>query len=77
MQHVPQRRHLGLTESAKADTLAEEMCTRITTDHSAQGLKSVGAWLKDSYGLTGNAAALVAVAGVHYQCPQYSSLLGG
>lgn len=67
----------GITESAKADTLAEEMCTRITTDHSAQGLKSVGAWLKDSYGLTGNAAALVAVAGVHYQCPQYSSLLGG
>lgn len=67
----------GITESAKADTLAEEMCTRINTDHSAQGLKSVGAWLRDSYGLTGNAAALVAVAGVHYQCPQYSSLLGG
>lgn len=67
----------GITESAKADTLAEELCTRINTDHSAEGLKSVGAWLKDAHGLTGNAAALVAVSGVKYQCPQYSSLLGG
>ena len=59
------------------DALAEELCTRLTADHSTAGLQSTGPWLKDTYGMTGNAAAVVAVSAVTYQCPQYSSLLGG
>ena len=67
----------GMTDSARIDSLAAQLCARFDADHSKAGLATTGAWLKSEYGLSGDAAALVALRAVQFQCPSYASLLGG
>lgn len=62
----------GMDDSAKMDQLAEGVCSRI--DSGKQN--TVGAWLEDSFQLTGDVAAKVAIAAITFQCPEYQSRVG-
>lgn len=62
----------GMNDSATMDDLAAGVCSRI--DSGAP--ESVGQWLEDTFGLTGDVAAAVAVAAIEFQCPEFSSLVG-
>jgi hypothetical protein len=66
-----------MTASARMGTFAEELCTKIKKDHSAAGLKTIGPCLRDAYGLSGDAAGIVALSAIKYQCPKYALLVGG
>lgn len=63
----------GMNDSAKMDELAEGICSRIKKGKP----DTVGPWMKDTFQLTGDVAAKVAIAGVTSNCPEYQSLVGG
>lgn len=63
----------GMNDSAKMDELAEGICSRIKKGNP----ETVGQWMKDTFQLTGDVAAKVAIAGVTSNCPEYKSLVGG
>jgi hypothetical protein len=62
----------GLNDSAKIDDLAKGICDRI----KAGKPNTVGPWMKDTFQLTGDVAAKVAIAAVTSSCPEYKSLFG-
>ena len=62
----------GMSDSAKMDELAQGICSRI----KAGKPDTVGQWMKDTFQLTGDIAAKVAIAAVTSDCPEYKSLVG-
>ena len=62
----------GMTDSAKMDELASGVCSRIESGDAA----SVGQWMEETFQLTGDGAAGVAVAAIESTCPEYASLVG-
>jgi hypothetical protein len=62
----------GMDDSAKMDELAQGICSRI----KAGKPDTVGQWMKDTFQLTGDIAAKVAIAAVTSDCPEYKSLVG-
>ncbi|KGN37591.1 hypothetical protein [Knoellia subterranea] len=63
----------GMDESARMDELAAGTCTRIESGKPGD----VGPWLKDEFRLEGDTAAKVAISAIAFQCPEYSSQVGG
>ena len=63
----------GMNDSAKMDELAEGICSRIEKGKP----DTVGQWMKDTFQLTGDTAAKVAIAAVTSDCSEYKSLVGG
>lgn len=62
----------GMNDSAKIDELAEGICSRI----EAGKPETVGSWMKDTFQLTSDVAAKVAIAAVTSDCPEYELLVG-
>ncbi|MDQ2852742.1 MAG: hypothetical protein M3Y49_18790 [Actinomycetota bacterium] len=69
-------RAAGMTSATSIDTLASRLCSRLTADHTPSGGSKIGPWLANTYNLHGNAAALVAVAAIKADCPQFDNLVG-
>ena len=63
----------GMDDSAKMDELAEGICSRIEKGEP----DTVGQWMKDTFQLSGDTAAKVAIAAVTSDCSEYKSLVGG
>lgn len=63
----------GMNDSAKMDELAEGICSRIEKGKP----ETVGQWMKDTFQLTGDTAAKVAIAAVTSHCSEYKSLVDG
>ena len=62
----------GMDDSGQMDQLAQGVCGRIESGKQ----NTVGAWLDDSFQLTGDVAAKVAIAAIAFQCPEYQSRVG-